>query len=1424
MVARKFIENLSEKLNTTITVGKLRYGLNNNLIIRDLYIADQHNDTLFYANRIEAHINQLNLNSKNIDLKSITLKYCEGNVRQYSDSVYNFSFIQQALKKNDSTKFDWNIEIAQIELIKSKANFWGINQQFKSSNTTASITNFTIDSTQMAFSVDRFSNQLNNQDFLRNVMFKVQKNANTLQINAFKLLTLNSFIQFNQLAIAKKSNHLTFNVEELNTRLFLHEFRNLIPDLKNRREFLTLSGNLNYTNPDLSGNNVRIQLGKASMIQSDFSIRNINNKSLLTYQFDINELFSNAGDINYIYTKYLNKNALQFPEIITNLGDINYRGKLTGNTSMVYSKGNITTNIGKLESDIQISYDDSTKHILLDGGISAKPLYLKRLADNQPVSEISFSFNTKGYFSKIKGPHLNVDGMLHHFYVNQQRIDSVKVKGNLDAEKFNGRISSFDPNLRFDLDGLFDLDTLPSYDFNLTLYNANLSKLGISKSDSLSNLSMNVKANFFGNSLNNTTGDISVTDLFYFRDTNYFATDSISISSKLVNNKKQFQLKSEYLHAELNGNYNTLTLKRSIESLIHYHLPSLGIKPSKPDTLNNFNFLIVADYPQPIMELLFPDYKISSGTTITGEFNAANKALSISCFSERVEFFNKDIMDFNLKAYTRNENIFLNIDSKAFRYTDKTSLKNFMSSFKIHNDSININFNWNNWLENSYSGNLNTLLTLKPTGIEKKPDLKFDLFPSNIVVIDTIWYISQGFIEKDSSQFNFSNLKIDNGNSRCSINGSLSKNPNDSIVFDLENMSMSHLNVLLKKDNIKFGGELSGKTSIKDIYGEKRIASNLFIDDFSLNGEQVGDTKITSFWDNLNKQIMVSLMANYEGTNALSAQGAIIPSDKEMDLDVTLHKQRFKILEPFLRPNLIDFKGTVSGTARLYGPLINPKWDGQLFADKVGLNIASTNVDYYFSDTVQLKERKILFNKVTVFDYENDSALLTGVISHNRFETYTVEAHLSTNKILGIKTTMADNPLYYGTVYGSGDVKLSLINNIFNLDIVATTLNNSYFYVPLEGKSDLKENDFIEFINTQVVEQKESKKTVEIPKNKVKLNFHLDLNVTPEAEVQIIFDPEIGDVLTANGFAQLNIESINGGFNMYGDYTINKGEFMFTLQNVINKKLDIQPNSSVSWTGDPLDAIINLDAIYKIRKASVSDLTQDPTEDRRVEVDCHLKMTDKLINPTIKFSVEVPSATNVTAIDQINSLPEDELNKQVLSLLLINKFTPLYQQTNTTASSKNLGSTTVSELLSNQLSNWLSQINSAFDLGFVYRPGDENTQQEYEVALSTNLWNDRISINGNVGYSSQVQTATPDKSPYTTDFQIELKLNKKGNIRLRAFQKVNNDIEYSQTPYTQGLGVFYTEEFDTFDDLLNKLFHDEYATKPKEVKIQNIED
>jgi hypothetical protein len=702
------------------------------------------------------------------------------------------------------------------------------------------------------------------------------------------------------------------------------------------------------------------------------------------------------------------------------------------------------------------------------------------------------------------------------------------------------------------------------------------------------------------------------------------------------------------------------------------------------------------------------------------------------------------------------------------------------------------------------------------------------------VVLDTLWSIGSGSVSLIDSSLVFNHIDINNGFSKLFVDGILSPNPKDSITINVNRIDLAQISSMAKLST-RFSGILTGTTVLKDLSGEKRINSTLNITDFGMNNQRFGNTKIDVGYDLEKKRLNINGRLEDKPEIGTYFTGYVDPGNDFMDLNVNLKQQDLSVLELFLAPTFDHITGSASGPLHLHGKLTSPKWDGALALKDANMLFTSTMVYYSINDTVKFKGNHIIFDDVKLYDKDQNQAMLRGSLWHTDFVTFYFNLKLASDKLLVYDTKSSDSPMYYGRAFASAVVDINGSTNDLVIDVSAQTLPYTRFFITLEGKSDVAENDFITFVNPYEKKKKTSEDDEEtdtkpeitpiIPKAKTKIQ--IDLKVNPEAEVQIIFDPKIGDALKANGSAHLNMEATDESFGIFGTYLIDKGEFNFTLKDVINKKFDIESGSYVSWSGDPLDAEVSIDAVYKLKKASLFALTQDENDkEKRVPVNCHLKMANKLTSPTINFKVEVPSTTSEVAIEQLNSLPVEEINKQIIYLLVLNQFAPLpgVAPNSSSNSGGNVSANTASELLSNQLSKWLSQISTDFDLGIAYRPANEITAEEYEVALSTTLWNDRIIFNGNVGMGGNQVTNQANTNQYTTDFSLEMKVNKKGNIRARAFQKVNDDLINSDAPYTQGLGVFYTEDFNDFRHLMKKLFRKEEATKPEEIEIQGDED
>jgi hypothetical protein len=417
---------------------------------------------------------------------------------------------------------------------------------------------------------------------------------------------------------------------------------------------------------------------------------------------------------------------------------------------------------------------------------------------------------------------------------------------------------------------------------------------------------------------------------------------------------------------------------------------------------------------------------------------------------------------------------------------------------------------------------------------------------------------------------------------------------------------------------------------------------------------------------------------------------------------------------------------------------------------------------------------------------------------------------MKSDRIMAINTTASDNEQFYGKTFGSGVVRITGKGATVFIDGVARTEKGTEMNISLEYEEDAQEYDFLSFVSHSY---QPKFKVVKAPVSESNVQMKFDIEVTPEAKAQLIYNSKIGDVIRSQGSGNLQMDiDKNYNVSLFGEYTVSQGDYLFTLQNVINKKFEIQRGGTISWNGDPYDAILNLNAIYRL-KASLKELFANTIENaeynQRIPVLCKINLTNSLNNPDIRFDIELPT-TEDRIRDEVKQYisSEEDLNKQILSLLVLGKFyTPEYLRGSYSGASNSLvGSTasTASELFSNQFSNWLSQISNDFDIGFNYRPGNEITNNEIEFALSTQMFNDRVSINGNIGNNASQRT-TANNNSLVGDADVNVKLTNNGKLQLKAYNHSNNNLIYETSPYTQGVGISYREDFNDFNELWQKM-------------------
>jgi hypothetical protein len=301
----------------------------------------------------------------------------------------------------------------------------------------------------------------------------------------------------------------------------------------------------------------------------------------------------------------------------------------------------------------------------------------------------------------------------------------------------------------------------------------------------------------------------------------------------------------------------------------------------------------------------------------------------------------------------------------------------------------------------------------------------------------------------------------------------------------------------------------------------------------------------------------------------------------------------------------------------------------------------------------------------------------------------------------------------------------------------------------------------------------------------------------------------VGDVMKGRGTGHVSLGiSKLATFDMYGNIEIASGSYLFTLKNLINKEFQIQPGGTIAWYGNPYEAELKLNALYKVN-ASLSDVLADQSANsgQRVPVDLVMNLNGKMLNPSVDFKIDLPSVDPMTKsrFESIVST-DQERNRQAFALLVLRQFvSPPNIVKSTNSATNNLFVENSTELLSSQISNWLSQISDDFNLGFNYRSGDQISNEEVALALSTQLFDNRMQLSGNFGLS-RGNASNQQPSNYIGDVKVEYRLTEEGRLKLVAYNESNNyrNVTTQQSPYTQGVGIIYQEDFDRFMDLFKK--------------------
>ena len=1459
-LAKKGTTFLASRFEINLNIDKLYYKFPNIIVFEKLDLKDSLSNDLLATDKIFIKVGSINIRNKIFSINEI--KIFEPNVNLYTDKNgnTNISYVINKFisEEEDTTKTEFTFKCKKFTLDNAIFTYKDWREEIENTDSTFNPNDFKIKGITTSFSDFAFLADTLSVNILH---FSCAEKFSGLAINNLSgrykyydkgmvledcnLFVNNTNLWSNHLEISgKDDSYLSDPLKKMSVKANIDslifdvaDLAPFLPQYRNIHEKIFLSGKLSGKFSNIKLNALNIILGKHTNINGNFSIDGLPDYNQTFIFGDITNLNTDINDVQEIMRIASTRNTIKLPKNLQALTRINFKGNLTGLISDFVAYGQLNTNLGSVRTDLAIVSDFEKKKYNLNGKVVANEIQLDKILDDTVnFGNISFNTTVNGYLADNDIYNFKANCEVSQMELYGYNYSNIYIDGDIKNNFFDGKIKIEDENINFNFNGTYKF----SNDFKTndlkfrSELTANLSALHLLADSLNSNLQLSINSDIRGDFTGFPEGKININNVKFTYNDNIIKLSRFVLNSFKEKEQQFFTVRSDLCNLNLYGSFNFTETFNKIQHILYSYLPAVFDSIPEPQLtmVNKFNYDIQLIDIDKITQVLLPQLSVPDDFFAEGVFNSENSKITAFINIPQIKYDSIYLWGNQIDLKGINDSLNINFSNQEISSIKKPFFENLNLKASLKNNATFLNFIWDNYdtLQNSGNFKIKTIFTKLEN--QDFPLIENTFYKSDIVINNIKWlfYESNIDVNPNDLELKIKNFKIEHDNQFLVLNGAVSKDIQKILSCDVKNINIDILNPFLEASGYQISGLLNGKAMVSNVYQSMSLDSKLFIDTLKVNDFEFGRVIFIGKKEQQKDDFKLTL----ENTEYFKSFKIIYsPKTENIDVDINIINFPINVLNPLMNSaGISKLGGNVNIKAKSSGNLTKPQVEGEIEFDNTQLTYNMLNFTAFIENKSKIKitNNAFLLNNFKIKDEHNNTGIINGGLYHNNFKDFSFNFLIHTNKLKVMNTTIKDNDMYYGTVFVTGDVKIAGNTNSFGIDIDAKTDEKTVFVLPMSSMYESNAVSYLTFVKKDTV--KNEKREEIKPKSNINLYLKMDVEVTPDATVQIDFDPKIGDVIRANAKGNLKMEydSNDEMFYMYGETEITNGNYLFTLENVINKKFTIGQGSTLTWTGDPTNAQLNLNAIYKTR-TSLKDLFTDVTESeemyKTVDVECKMFLTGSLMKPDIEFNIEVPNASE-TAKSQLATLSKDDINKQFVFLLILNRF--FNQNQNATGENKmsTIGSTagnalsaTSFELLSNQINNWLSQISNDFDIGFKYQPGSEVSGQEFEMAMSTQVLNDRLLINGNVGYGDNIRTNT---SSIVGDLEVQYKISPSGNFRIKGFSRKNDELETEYGPFTYGAGVFYTKEFDTFkemiSDIWSKVTFKNYREKKKNNKTE----
>ncbi|WP_237421166.1 translocation/assembly module TamB domain-containing protein [Flavobacterium sp. Sd200] len=1406
---------LNKEFGTHIYIDKVAISIFGGVKLKGVLIMDHHNDTLASANRLQTNVlNFRAIAQSNLKFGTIRAEKLNFHMKTYKGE--NSSNLDVFVKSFDNGKpGSGKFRLRSGRLFVTNGRYRLTNENavtprvldFKKLN--GELKDFYIKGGDVSADIKKLSLLDHRGLFVKNLKAGFSYTKTNIKLKDLELVTAESVLKghvtltytreqmkdfINKVKFDFAVNRATISSNELN--YFYNEFG------KNQKYYLstTLKGPLN----NFVLYNLKLLDGNDSEIIGSVNFRHLFDKKGPGFYMngDFDRITSNYENLKAIMPRILG-NSL--PVLLGKFGRVDMVGHATLTKQDIDTRMYIMSGLGEANANFSVKDYNKPSEAAYTGTIDLTDFNLGAIADVKTIGNTTLHLDIDGRGFNKESLNTTVSGDITGFTYNKYVYKNITVDGRFKWPYFKGKVNSNDPNLLMSFDGLVDMGKKKKeFDFHAQVDYADLVALKLMKKDTLSIFKGDLIFDAKGNNINDIAGKLQISRLSYqnSKDSYYFE-DFFVASSFDENNVRALTVNStDIIDGRVTGKFDVGQLPKLMENAVGSLYTNYSPHKLKKGQYLDFDLTIY----NKVVEIVLPEVTVGQNTRLRGKVNSDRGEFKLAFNSPEITAYNNYFNNISIDVDNKNPlyNAYVSIDSartKGYKVTD-FSLINI-----TRNDTLYVRTEFKGGKKAADLFKLNLFHT-----IDKDRNSVVGFKKSEINFKDFQWFINENdtkdnkiIFNKKLTNFSVDKISMSHNDQRVEVSGILRDSTYKDVRLSFNDVDLRKITPTL--DSLNFGGRLNGEVSLKQNRNEFTPASSLTIDTLRINQHNLGDMSLQVTGDRSLRKFNINTTLTKDDKETFATSGNIEIVDKQtlLSLDATFSDFDLSPLEVFLKTIFPEIRGKASGRAAIVGNAKKPEIDGRLYIKGGGLRVGYLNTDFNFEEnaTVDLTEELIFFRNIELTDSKyKTKGRLNGSLKHDFFKNWGLDLKITSDRLLVLDTKDSDDALYYGTAFIKGEATLTGPTTALVIDVNAESAKDTDIKLNINNTGATGTNNaaFIHFLSPQEKLNKGKGVVAKDAKVYKGLELNFELNITPDAKLEVVIDKNTGHSLTAtgDGLMLLNINTL-GKFNMWGDYSVRQGQYNFKYGGLFDKKFVVKEGGSIVWEGDPTKAKLNLEAVYKTQ-ANPSVLLESASFSRSIPVEVAITLNGNITAPEPDFNINFPGVSSTLKSDLDYKLSDmDTRQTQALSLLSTGSF---ISQTN--ASTAVYGS--LFERASSMFNDLFTDEQSKVKVGVNYVQADRNpyveTNSQFGLTLSSQI-NDRITVNGVLG----VPVGGVNQSAVVGNVEVQLRLNDDGTFKARVFNR-ENDINFlgEGIGYTQGVGLTWDVDFDTFSELIWKVF------------------